>query len=457
MDNVLPAKLNIKYFDKTREYDIAEQSESRINTDAVNVVDRELPIVLTADEAKQKAVSLLYLQWLERKDLAFVLPPTYQQIEPADIITVQGENGTYESRLTSVNYLPDGRIECKAKLNTAAVYTQTAQGEEGTSTGAGIVILSDTVIVPLDIPLMVDDQDTAGFPIAIAGESSGWPGGVVFRSMDGGSTYVDTVSKASPGTLMGYATNALTANGGTVIDFASTLNVTMIYGELSSVTQLQMFNGSNWFAYGNDGRWEIIAAQNCVLQLDGTYILSDLLRGQRGTEWATGLHSVFDKLIGLTEASLSFLSVNSATIGTDYLYRGVTSGAIFQSAEDQAFGYDAVNLECLSPVHLTGSRHPTTRDWTLSWTRRSRYDQWRDYVDTPLGEATESYTVQIYSSSTYATLKRTISVTAQTASYTSAQQVTDFGTNQATLYCKIYQNSATVGAGYALTQAITRG
>ena len=35
-------------------------------------------------------------------------------------------------------------------------------------------------------------------------------------------------------------------------------------------------------------------------------------------------------------------------------------------------------------------------------------------------------------------------------------QVTDFGSNQATLYVKVYQLSANVGRGYPLTTSITR-
>ena len=62
----------------------------------------------------------------------------------------------------------------------------------------------------------------------------------------------------------------------------------------------------------------------------------------------------------------------------------------------------------------------------------------------------------MFSDGTYTTIKRTISSTAPAAVYTSADQTTDFGSNQATLYLKIYQMSATVGRGYPLTQSITR-
>jgi hypothetical protein len=71
----------------------------------------------------------------------------------------------------------------------------------------------------------------------------------------------------------------------------------------------------------------------------------------------------------------------------------------------------------------------------------------------PLGETTESYEVEVWDSG-YTTLKRTLTASTPTVTYTSANQVTDFGSNQATLYLKIYQLSAIVGRGNALTVSV---
>ena len=114
-----------------------------------------------------------------------------------------------------------------------------------------------------------------------------------------------------------YGTDTLSTHGGTLLDKASTLTVWLYSGELASVTEAQMFAGANWFAYGADGRWEIISAQVATLQGDGSYILPDFMRGQKGTEWATGLHAANDRLILLDEAALNFVSVNSSSIGSE--------------------------------------------------------------------------------------------------------------------------------------------
>lgn len=422
----------------------------------MNTLSVELPIVLNAVEAKQMVARLLYLSWLERNDVSLTLPPTYQQLEPSDLITLVAANGTYTLRLTSINYLPDGRMECKAKYDAPAVYTQVSVANEGQSVGNTLTLAGPSVYVLLDIPMMDDSANTPGFPAAMTGYLTGWPGGTLYRSEDGGQSWVDLASGVSPGSTIGYATTSLSTHLGTTYDAASALACRMYQGTLSSVTEAQLFAGQNWFAYGAHGRWEIIAARTATLQGDGSYILQDFLRGQQGTEWATGLHVANDTLVRLNAASLEFINVNAAAIGSAKLYRGITSGKALDSDADRSFTYTGVNLECLSPVAPTGDRHPTTNDWTLYWTRRSRFSGWRDYVDAALGETVESYEVDIFSSNTYATLKRTLTSATPTVAYTSAQQVTDFGSNQTTLYAKIYQFSATVGRGYPLTVAITR-
>lgn len=456
MDLVLPYKVGVKYLDTTREYDTNEQYDERLNTDAVNETAIDLPIVFTANEAAGKAETLLYMYWLERYDVTLKLPPSYAHLEPGDVITVQATHATYSLRLTSVNHTPEGRLECQAKYNSASIYTPAAQGSEGASVGVGLTLAGPSAYQLLDIPMLRDADNVPGFPVAMTGYLAGWPGGVLFRSEDAGETWLDIAGFRSPGTVMGYATNALGAHGGTVYDFASTMTVRLYQGTLSSVTEAQLFAAQNWFAYGKDGRWEIIAARTATLQADGSYILRDFLRGQLGTEWATGQHAVNDSIVRLNAANLEFVNVNSNTIGSERNYRGITAGKALDSDSNRAFTYRGVNLECLSPVHATGDRDPVTNDWNITWVRRSRFAGWRDLVDASLGETAESYEVDIFSDNTYTTLKRTLTSVTPNVIYTSANQVTDFGANQPTIYLKIYQLSSVVGRGYPLTISLTR-
>lgn len=457
MDSQLPRRVAIKYFDNAREYDICEQYAERLNTDTVNLNDKQLPLVLNATEAAGVAETLLYLYWIERNDVSFTVPAAkYGQLEPGDVVTITGEQGTYELRLREINYTSNGLLECRAKYNNSAVYTSTAQGEEGSSGGKTLAYAGASFYVLLDIPCMQDVFDAAGFPAAMCGYTSTWPGGVIYRSSDGGQTWSDLQAFAGA-VPIGFATSALETGRTDIIDTANRMTVRMLAGELFSVTEQQILNGANHFAIGADGRWEIVAAKSCALQVDGSYILSDFLRGRFGTEWAMSTHTIGDTVVLLTDADMAWLASDTSSIGLSRIYRGITTGAAIDTDSNLDFAYNAVNLECLSPVYLNGSRHPSTNDWTLTWIRRSRIDGGlRNYVDVSLGETDESYEIDIYADGTYATVKRTLTAATATVAYTSAQQTADFGGNQTTLYVKVYQLSATVGRGYPLTATITR-
>jgi len=241
-----------------------------------------------------------------------------------------------------------------------------------------------------------------------------------------------------------------------MIDSASALTVVLSQGALYSVTELAMLGGANYFAYGADGRWEIIAAKTCTLVSGKTYTLTNLLRGRYGTEWAMGLHVGGDTLVLLDTIDTSLIASSSSAIGLSYLYRGITLDRDISTDSNKTFAYRGVNLKPLAPVYLNGSIDPSTSDWSLSWVRRTRDGgEWRDGVDASLGEASESYAIDVYADGSYTTVKRTLTASTPSCVYSSADQVADFGSAQGTLYLKIYQISAVIGRGYPLTSSIS--
>jgi hypothetical protein len=362
------------------------------------------------------------------------------------VITIVAPYATLELRLTAIAYLPDGRLECNAKLNDSAIYTPNAVGGTGTTPTATIPLAGDAIMTLLDIPLMRDQDDNVGYPAALCGLSSGWPGGVVTRSNDSGQTWKPIQGFSSP-VVTGLAPVALPIHACDVIDRDNTLTIE-IYSSgmtLSSITEAQMMTGMNWFAYGVDGRWEICRFVNATLNADGTYTLDTLVRGARGTEWATGVHEAYDTFVFLSDADMAFINADVQYLGVDRLYRGLTVAQDIDDVTNTTFSYDGVNLKPLSPVHLAGVLN--VNDWDLSWVRRSRLSTswWTTGVERLMGEATESYEIDIMDG---ADVVRTLTATTNAVTYTSAQQVTDFGGNQSTLTFRVYQLSATVGRGY---------
>jgi len=453
MDSQLPRRVTLKHLDYDREYESGSQYAERLNTDAINAMTLDLPIVLTAGEAAGIAEVLLYLYWLERYDVTIILPPTYLHLEPGDVVTLVTPEGNVLLRLTAITYTSDGRVECKAKYANAAVYTPAAVGVPSAVTGTPTIsVQGASRCVLMDIPTVHTDQTYAvGFIAAMCGAfSSGWAGGNLMTSTDGGATWSTAASFAAPGATIGYATNSIGDVDERTIDCASLLKVVLYNGELFSITEAAMLAGSNYFAYGSDGRWEIIAAQNCTLQGDGSYWLTNLMRGRNGTEWAMGLHSIGDTLVLLDHDDIQFITLSAAAISQTRLYRAITEGRDISTDADKSFAYQGVNLKPLSLLGGNMSRNSATDDLTLYAYRRSRIvDEWRDYVDIDIGESVESYEWDVCTDNTYSTVVRTLSATGtNNVIYTAAEQTADFGSAQTTLSFVIYQMSSTVGRGY---------
>lgn len=454
----IPRRVEVTYIDAAREYEIGPAgSAERLNTDSVNVTAIEMPVVLTANEAQGKAETLLYLYWLERYDLSLVLPPTHTNLEPADVVTIALTGETLIVRLTNINYLPDGRLEATAKLASSTIYSPNEYGQTGLSTGQVLTLDGSTGIIPLDIPCILDEMNTTGCPLAIYGERSGWPGGTAVRSFDSGQTWSSVASVLPPTVTVSTSVNALPSGRTDIIDTANLLVLQPMLNSLSSVTELQMLAGANHFAVGADGRWEIIGAKTCTQQGDGTWILANLLRGRFGTEWATGLHQALDYVVLLDPVKIPLVTMSIDRLFSPGKYRGVTNGASIDSARDVDFTYNGVNFECLSPVYVNGGIDAATKDWTVTWLRRTRVGgEWKDYVDAPLSEAAELYDAEIWDS-TFTNLKRTFSgLTSATFTWTSAQQITDFSYEQQTIRVRIYPISDKVGRGYPAQATLTR-
>lgn len=458
MDSQLPKRVTIRHIDWDREYEVGSQYVERLNAQTVNAPVLDLPIVLTAAEAVGMAEVLLYLYWLERYDLEFSLPWTYAALQPSDVVTLPLPDGAQPVRLTVCDYTSAGHLKCRGKYARSAVYTPAAVPSSPAVSGVTTIVPPRaSVYVLLDVPLIDSAQDAPAFLAAMCGSGGGWPGGELYQSTDGGSNWTSLDDFGMPGSTLGIASNTIGVVDSRTVDAASVLNVTLTQGALYSITQLALLNGGNLCAYGSDGRWEIIGVQTVTAGTGNTYALRDLLRGRYGTEWAMGLHQVGDSLVLLDRNETTKISISSASIGASWLYRAVTFGRDISTDSNRSFVYQAVNLKPLSPVFLTGDIDPSTGSWSLAWLRRTRVGgEWRDNVDAMLGETSEAYQVDIFADGTYTNVKRTLTATAPACTYASADQVTDFGVNQTTLYLKVYQISATVGRGYPLTQSLTR-
>lgn len=453
MDSQLPSKVLLKYIDAEREHDVNQQpSAERQSSSSVQVRELDLPIVFNADEAAQAANTVFNMNWLERYDYRFKLPPTHLDLQPSDVVTIQTDYGSFELLINLIDYLANGCMECSARPNAAAVYTQQeAVGGVGTVPAGTIALSGDAEFALMDIPLIRNADDEPGFAAAMAGTTTSWPGGALYRSTDNEQTW-DLVQAWSAPVTMGIARDPLTSDDGYVIDRTSTLIIDLLDGTLDSITEAQMMTGLHYVAYGSDQRWELLRFVNATLNSDGSYTVDTLLRGLKGTEQYTGTHEEGDYFVLLDDIDVYGIGADLQYLNVVRQWRGLSVGQELDDVLSTSFAYRGVNLKPLSGVNglasLSGS------DWIITWDRRTRLtgSLWTTGTELPSGETSVSFEIDVLDTSTSpATVVRTISATTESVTYTAAQQAADFGSPlPSSLNVKVYQISATVGRGYVL-------
>ena len=209
-----------------------------------------------------------------------------------------------------------------------------------------------------------------------------------------------------------------------------------------SRSDLEVLDGTNLLLVGQ----EIIQFATAVQIGSLTWRLSKLLRGRYGTEWAMATHEPGEAVLLLDPATLTRVS-SLDEVGIERLYRTVSIGSDPSLPDAIGFTNEATSLKPHAPVHIQGSRNGAG-DLTITWVRRTRHGgAWRDLVDVPLNETSESYEIDVLDQDD--TVLRTLISSSATVAYTAADQTSDFGAPQSSITVAIHQLSAAVGRGIA--------
>lgn len=442
----LPRRLYLTAPDPATDHQPGTQYAERQSTRAGDDEMVSVATVLTATECRRTAMMMLFDRWASRHMLTFATTREYSALVPTDIITLDGRRVRITTKMDE-----GGLIRFEGVTDDPEVRDQTGLGVQGAFPGQEIAVQVPTNLVVLDIALLRDAEDHPGMYVAGYGIAPQWRGGVVYTSADEEVTWSRVAILPRPGSAIGEATTALgDFSGGNVFDEHNSVNISLANGSASSTTRLGVLNGGNALALESSTGWEVLQYRDATLEDDGTYTLTGLLRGRRGTEYAMAGHAVGDRVVLLDTGTIRDVEIDSSIIGIERPYRAVSVGDTIASTASQPETVEAERLYPWSPVLLGGGRNASL-DVTLKWVRRTRVGgEWRDSVDASLGESSEEYTVRIYSSASYTTVLRTIgALSSPTTTYTAAQQVSDFGSTQSRVYWDVRQSSATVGLGHA--------
>lgn len=440
----LPYQCEVEYPDVEADHLIGTQYDRRLTKASRQKLTLAAPIVMTAEHAKQIAKTVLYEAW-QTERFRFTSGIEFAHLEPTDKVLLPTASASYTARLARKTEQPNGVIEWEAQITDLEIYTQSGEGAAPTDyVSQSIYDPGDTLLALMDTPILRDADNDAGFYVAMAGTRPAWRGAQLFRSSDAGVNFEPAISVADEAAI-GVAGMLPDFTAGNIFDEGGTVQVYMTSGlTLTSVTQDQVLNGSNKAVIGAPGRWEVIHFKNAELVAPDTYILSGLLRGCRGTEWATGTHQSGDVFVLASVATWN--RINAGDTGLPRVYKAPPLRMRLDQADPVNFTNLSVSLKPFAPVDPVGARNDSN-DLALSWNRRTRLAAGTLHMPVLLGETSEAYEIDIMGGED---VVRTITASTTTATYLASEQTADGITPGDPVTVRIYQLSASVARGYPL-------
>ena len=465
----LPMQVNVKFMDQNNAYQdnvgYSKRNVSPVLTmRSTHKETLDLSIITDITTAQNIASQWLYTVWTERDSYATSVGWQYLYLDPSDNVTVDVSNAeTHTVRIMSTEL--GGNYNIKLAMVGEDIDTYNPYAAIGMSATAGgyiqkIPTLTQGLLIFMDTPLLQDKDDTGGngtrVYYGIGPYSSNYIAGAVFQSTDN-QTYNDWAFIGQKLTW-GSTVNTLGMPASLyATDKVNTLTVilTNIADAMTTLSQSDFMAGINAAIVGN----EIIWFQNIALNADGSYTMSNLIRGVRGTDWAVGTHAPGERFIFIDLAAIQNTIEPTGQIGTTQYFKLVSLGGTLDHAITQTEVFSGNDLICYSPVNF--ERAMAGSDLVVTFDRRTRSGGalLPGTGVVPLSEGQEEYDAYVLSApydqvaenwKTPGSFVRSfLLLTSPTFTYTAAEMATDsFVPASSTLYIVVFQKSTVMGHGY---------
>ncbi|MDF1726375.1 MAG: phage tail protein, partial [Sulfitobacter sp.] len=437
-------RVRVRFLQADADFDVIAEEAVLADEATHAVTASELTMTMTRGEGRQVAERWLTEARVSREQVKLALPPSQWGLGAGDVIELPGDGAEGPGRYridrveqTEVQLVEAVRIEPQ-------VYDLADIHEEPVARKAFVAPMPVTALF-LDLPLLRGDE-VPHAPHVAAGADP-WPGSVALYQSSEDANYRLNGLVQGPA-AMGRTQSALARACAGLMDRGSGVVVRMRHGELSSISHEALLSGGNLAAIGDGsvGGWEVIQFAQAELVAPQTWWLSDLIRGQGGSDALTP---------AVWPEGSEFVLLNGAVGQIDYspALRRVPQhfriGPGQRPLDDPAYRHRVVTVSGngarpLSPCHLR-QRRLEGGERRFSWIRRTRIegDSW-EVPEVPLGEESETYLVRVYQAGI---LRREILVSSQDWTYEAADQAAD-GVS-APFDVAVAQVSASYGAGSA--------
>jgi hypothetical protein len=373
----LPAALALSYYDPARDY---QTGQARASSPAPSRVTRALtlPCVLEAGAAKATAESLLLRAWALRERLRVRLPLRYADVRPGARFRLPGVAGAWVAEEVEIE-----RFVVAVTLVAAWAHAGGRSADPGRGLPQPDVVALPTRLALFDLPDPATAQPTLA--LAAASPSGGWQP-VAIEILAGGTA---SASRTALGeAVLGEALTMLGDGQPFLTDLANSLDVQLANPDhwLQSRDDEALAMGANLAMVGD----EMIQFGQAEALAPGKFRLSRLLRGRRGSEWATAGHAAGEDFVLLDARAVKAIPLPIELLGSMVT---VTAHGPGDTASPPSVT-KAVNGEAMKPLSPSHLQAALAADESLAvgWVQRSRSAwAWLDEVEASADPAVQGY------------------------------------------------------------------
>ena len=385
--NALPltGQCGIRYYDVDRDYQPGlQQGLGRSALGNLTVI--ELPAALSAPEARVLAESAGRRLCRPSDSVRYRISEIDPSIRPGAIVRLPIAEGLW--RIDQWEWQADGVLLELSAL--PRLVRHAAAADAGRSNSPADLLQTPTILRALELPW--DGTGTGDLPMifaAASGASAGWSGAALLVQQAGGALH-PLGNAGRRRAVVGTAVNALAPGSPHFLDRTNHLEI-MLAGEGLNIEAADFYRlgqGANRALVGH----ELIQFGSVVWIAPNRVILKDLLRGRGGSEWAIAEHAPGEAFV-LVDDALVQLDPTAIDDAPSALI--VATGMGDDIAVTAAIAAQGSTRRPFTPVHGKAARL-ADGSVVLSWVRRARGAYaWRDSVETPLNEQSESYEVRV--------------------------------------------------------------
>ncbi|MBX3575845.1 MAG: glycoside hydrolase/phage tail family protein [Rhizobiaceae bacterium] len=414
----LPSEAILAFRDLFSTYQSATARQAALAIGPLRQETISFPGVLEPSQAESLLGDWLKRRWMQRERVAFAVAPTETAVEPGAIVRLPGTDADFLVDEVEAGLVKrvSARQVLRAPSDGGAPVLPVAVTPEPVEHGKPLVHF-------LDLPMGLGSGG-AQEQFRVAAWAKPWKTQAVFASPET-TGFVRRATIERPA-FCGTLTAPLAPGGCGRVDEDGALTVQLAFGELASVSRLQMLNGANAAAVRSDsGVWEVLQFETGEETAPSVWTLSGLLRGQLGTDDAAAAGAAAGAPFVLLDQAVKPAGLGTSEAGLTLNWKIGPAGYDFATAKfaeaTVAGGIRA--RQPLSPAHLKADWDGA--DLRVTWVRRGRIgaDSWEG-ADIPLGEESERYRIEV--SEAGGDVVRTVEVTEPAWVYEGTDMTADF-------------------------------